>query len=260
MSFGEKIPAGSEPVLRTQEVDDPASFARALFIDALRSAGVQIEASSLSENLLSALPSTNEMASLPKVASLKSPPFRENVKLILKVSHNQHANLLPVLLALQHGERTVNDGLRREGEILRELGVDSSAVSFGDGAGGSRADLVTPRATVKLLRNMAARPQFKDYENALPVLGRDGTLASISTNHPAAGHVKAKTGTLTWNDAVNQGETLLAKGLAGYMTTHTGRQIAFAIFLNRAPIEKELGSKRDGRALGRLCEAIYDAY
>ncbi len=85
------------------------------------------------------------MAKLPKVAEYTSPPFSEFVKVILKVSHNLYASTLPLLLAAQHGERTLDAGLRRQGDILKSLGVDLDGISFGGGAGGDRADLATPR-------------------------------------------------------------------------------------------------------------------
>ena len=55
-------------------------------------------------------------------------------------------------------------GLKRQGEILKSLGVEPGTVSFGGGAGGDRSDLATPRATVTLLRAMAARPEFAAYD------------------------------------------------------------------------------------------------
>ena len=64
--------------------------------------------------------------------------------MILKVSHNLHASTLPLLLAARHGERTLEDGLKRQGEVLRGVGIPAQAISFGGGAGGDRADLATP--------------------------------------------------------------------------------------------------------------------
>ena len=43
--------------------------------------------------------------SSPKVAEYTSPPFREYLRVILKVSHNLHASTLPLLVAAHHGER-----------------------------------------------------------------------------------------------------------------------------------------------------------
>ncbi len=47
-----------------------------------------------------------------------------------------------------------------KGEVLRKLGIDPGTASFGGGAGGSRSDLVTPGATMALLKAMAARRTF----------------------------------------------------------------------------------------------------
>ena len=77
------------------------------------------------------------------MAEYTSPPFREYAKVILKVSHNLHASTLPLLIASRHGERRSPRGSAR-GRIAASLGVDTSSISLGGGAGGSRADLVTP--------------------------------------------------------------------------------------------------------------------
>ena len=140
-----RIPAGYHRLVLIHEVDDPASFARALFIEALRHRNVRIDATFLGINTTASLAARPEVARLPKVAQYTSPPFREFIKVILKVSHNLHASTLPLLLAARHGERTLEAGLRRQGEMLKNLGIEPTTVSFGGGAGGSRSDLVTPR-------------------------------------------------------------------------------------------------------------------
>src|SRR5262249_28061053 len=156
---------------------DPASFARTLLIEAMCRQGIRLAASPLGENTAENLPQQIDVAKLPKLADYTSPPFREYIRVILKVSHNLHASTLPLLLASRHGERTLAAGLKRQGDVLKNLGIPPGSVSFGGGAGGDRADLATPRATVTLLRAMAARPEFPVLDAALPILGRDGTLA-----------------------------------------------------------------------------------
>jgi D-alanyl-D-alanine carboxypeptidase/D-alanyl-D-alanine-endopeptidase (penicillin-binding protein 4) len=257
------VPVGARPVVKIAEVDDPASFARTLFIEVLRKRGVRVEAASIADNPADRLPARDEVARLPKVAEYVSPPFRENVKVILKVSHNLHASTLPLLLAAHHGETTLAAGLKREGQWLRELGVDPGAVSFGGGAGGSRSDLVTPRATVALLRAMAARPDFEAYEAALPVLGRDGTLArSVAADSPARGHARAKTGTYWAENGLNGKAVLTSKALAGFLDTASGRRLAFAAFVNNVPMDASGDAVSEataaaGRLLGKLCETLY---
>ena len=258
-----RVPVGHKPVLKIYEIEEPAAFARSLLIETLRNRGVRVGASPQGDNQAANLPSKAEVARLPVVAEYTSPPLREYLKVILKVSQNLHASTLPMLVAAHHGETSLERGLRREGEILAKLGVDVKTISFGGGAGGSRADLVTPRATVGLLRAMATRPDFAAYDAALPVLGRDGTLAkAVSPESPAKGHARAKTGTYWVDNGLDGHPVLISKALAGYLETASGKKLAFAFFLNNVPVESIGGPVPEataaaGRRLGKLCEVFY---
>jgi D-alanyl-D-alanine carboxypeptidase/D-alanyl-D-alanine-endopeptidase (penicillin-binding protein 4) len=253
-----QIPEGHKPLLRVAEVEDADSFARTLFIEALRRAGVAVDSSPLAPNPAARLPLRAEVEKLPRVALLTSLPFSENMKLILKVSHNLHASTLPLLVAAKNGKRTLEDGMRLQHDFLAKAGVEVETISFGGGAGGSRADCTTPRATVRLLRHMATRPDFAAYEAALPRLGVDGTLAEVvKPDSPARDKVQAKTGTFMWKNTMNNRFLLNSKALAGYLTTSRGRKLAFAMFVNHTHMEKSSDSTREGKTLGRLCEIIY---
>jgi D-alanyl-D-alanine carboxypeptidase/D-alanyl-D-alanine-endopeptidase (penicillin-binding protein 4) len=260
-----RVPVGHARVVKIGEIEDPASFARTLLIEALRRHGVHVGASSLSQNSGAGLPPRAEVPKLPKVAEYTSPPFSEYARVILKVSHNLYASTLPLLLAVRHGERTLEAGLRRQGEVLRSLGVEAGTVSFGGGAGGSPADLVTPQATVGLLRAMAARPEFAVFDAALPVLGRDGTLAkAVAVDNPARGHAHAKTGTYFVENQLDGTTVLTSKALAGYLETASGRSLVFAAFVNNVPIDGPRPNRsvadatgQAGRLLGKLCEVLY---
>ena len=254
-----QIAADAKPIVRIYEVEDPASFARSLFIEALRRAGVRVDSSALEANDGDDLPDAEEYASLARVAVLRSQPFSESAKLILKVSHNLHASTLPLLLAARHGQRTLAEGLKRQHDFLAKAGVDVDSISFGGGAGGDRADFTSPRATVQLLRYMAGRPDFDVYRQALPVLGIDGTLAtSVGPASPARGKVQAKTGTLLWPNVMNGSTLLTSKALAGYATTAGGQHIVFAMFVNNVQLPKPDDRERIGQVLGKVCETIYE--
>lgn len=254
-----KIPADKKPIIRIYEAASAASFARSLFIEALGRAGVTVDASLLEDHPLAGLPESKEYKDFPVVAKFESPPFSENARLILKVSHNLHASTLPLLLAAKHGERTLAAGLRRQHDFLASAGVDVETISFGGGAGGSRADYVTPRATVQLLERMTSRKDFDAYRRALPILGVDGTLAkSVGPDSPARGKVFAKTGTLTWDNVMNGRSLLTSKALAGYLTTAKGRKLAFAMFVNNVHLQGDINANRIGRDLGKLCEIVYE--
>ena len=260
-----KIPLHHKPVMDTYEVDEPAAFARALFVETLRNRGVTVSgASPLGDNLEAKLPSKGETAALPMVAEYTSPPLREYLRVILKVSQNLHASTLPLIVAAHHGASTLDRGLKLEAEILEKLGVDVKTISFGGGAGGSRADLATPRATVALLRAMANRPDFAAFDVALPILGRDGTLGkAVPPESPARGHAHAKTGSFWVDNPLTGHPVLTSKALAGYLETASGKKLAFAFYVNDVPSQAiaptvSEAASLTGKKLGKLCEVFYN--
>ncbi|HMC67163.1 MAG TPA: D-alanyl-D-alanine carboxypeptidase/D-alanyl-D-alanine-endopeptidase [Gemmataceae bacterium] len=252
-----QIPVKRRPVVRIFPVDDPAAYARTLFIEVLRGEEVAVRVSPLGAALAS-LPDRDGYPKLKRVAVFESPPLSEAIKVTLKVSHNLYASTLPLLIAVKSGKRTLADGLRLQGRIFSDLGVDVGTISFGGGAGGANADCVTPRATVQLLQAMAKRPEWAAYKNGLPILGVDGTLHdAVPKESPARGKAWAKTGTISWTDLMNDRPLLRGKALAGVMKTATGRELCFAMFVNDVPLPKGTEPTREGKVLGKLCEIVY---
>jgi D-alanyl-D-alanine carboxypeptidase/D-alanyl-D-alanine-endopeptidase (penicillin-binding protein 4) len=254
------VPAGGKPVLKIIPVERPTEFARTLFIESLKRAGVTVTASPLTPPDAAALPEKAAYEKLTKVAAFTSPPLKDVLTVTLKVSHNLYASTLPLLVGQKRsGSTTLAAGLRAQGAVLKEIGVDTGAISFGGGAGGANADKATPRATVQLLRAMQKRPEWEAYQAALPVLGVDGTLATVvGSDSPARGKVFAKTGTLFWDDALNGRSMLTSKALAGVMTTKDGRELAFAVFVNDVPLPSGVQPTREGKVLGKLAEIVYE--
>jgi D-alanyl-D-alanine carboxypeptidase (penicillin-binding protein 4) len=70
----------------------------------------------------------------------------------------------------------------------------------------------------------------------LPVLCVDGSLAhAAAPDNPATGKIYAKTGISMQSD-MNGNVIIPGKGLAGYMTTKSGRNVAFALYANNIRI------------------------
>jgi D-alanyl-D-alanine carboxypeptidase/D-alanyl-D-alanine-endopeptidase (penicillin-binding protein 4) len=251
------IPVNSKPLVRICPVDDPAGFARALFLEQLRQAGVTVRASALRPPSVE-LPEKDSYEKLTRVAVLKSEPFSEALKVTLKVSHNLYASLLPLLVAVKHKQRTLEEGMKLQGKALKDLGLDVASFSLETGAGGGNGDRVSPRVTVELLSRMMKRPDFAAYREALPILGVDGTLAdAVGKDSPALGKVVGKTGTYGDVDLLNDRTYLRAKSLAGYLTTAKSRTLVYTIFVNDVPLPKGVEPTREGKVIGKICEIIY---
>jgi len=252
------VPASGRSYTRIWPVDNPAAFARCVFIESLRRAGVRTAASPIGEPR-AVLPDAEMLTSFRTVAEFTSPPLSELVKVTLKVSHNLYASTLPLVVAAKHGKRTLADGLRQMQMNLKGAGLDVNAVSFAGGAGGAPADSTTPRVTVELMRLLRTTPTWPALEAGMPLLGVDGTLADVvAESSPARGQVRGKTGTLIWTDFFSGRSLLRSKALAGTLTTRSGRPLLFALFVNDVPLPAGVSSGREGRALGALCEMLYE--
>ena len=255
------VPAGSEPVVHTFQVPDPARWARSLFIEALGRAGVQVDADALSGNPSSALPSRDDLAGMTAVAAFTSPPFSETIRLINKVSHNLGANQLPLLLAARSGAdpATLEVGISIVRAALARGGLTADAVTIADGQG-LPGNTVTPAGMTTYLRFLTGTPTFSVFDESTPVLGVDGSLAHVlPAGDPAIGHARAKTGTL-----VGAGTTtpyiLQTKALAGYIDAKSGRELAFALFVNDVPMTEVAGVLQANSDLGAIASALYSAY
>ncbi len=235
------IAADAGEVNKSASIMNPAVFARTLFIEALTRQGVEVSATATGENPTEQLPSTEEYNTAKKVAELTSPPLSEDVKLTLKVSQNMHANYYIILLALSENKTSFSDGMIKEGEVLRSLGLDTTDVALGDGAGGDRVDHISPRAPAQLLTLMSKQPYADQFIRAQPVLGVDGTTVDhCAPGNPACGHVYAKTGSYSYPDPLNGRNILISKGLAGYVDTKSGKQLVFAEYVNNVPLTDNL--------------------
>lgn len=254
-----QIPADHAPVVAIYSVPEPRKFARQLFIEALQRAGVQVQADLNDDVRIPSRKAAPDYDKLKVVATLQSPPFAENARLIMKVSHNLHASALPLLVAAKHGEHTLGQGLQREHAFFVKAGIPYNDVSFGGGAGGARADYVTPAATAALLRYMQTRDDFPVYERTLPIMGVDGTLTkTVAAASVAKGKVQAKTGTLLWGNGLDGSTLLTSKALGGYLTAASGRKLIIALYVNGVPLRDGVTAAAIGADLGKLTEIIVE--
>jgi PBP4 family serine-type D-alanyl-D-alanine carboxypeptidase len=257
IAVGYKAPlSGSSTLVRTFRIQDPASFARTAFVQALAKAGVSVRGAPLTaKNPSDTLPLPGSYASQMRVAELVSPPYAQYAKLILKVSLNLGANLSLSLFGLTRGQRTVAGALASERKTLVDkMGIKAGDFDFPTNGSGSPDSRAAPRATVQLLAAMSKGSNFAAYRASLPILGVDGSLARTGRGLPAKGHVFAKTGT-TIDDT-----GLKAQVLAGYIDARSGRRLAFALYVNHVgPIESIADVANVFEDQAAIVSAIYQA-
>lgn len=218
------------------QIPDAASFARTAFVEALERAGIEVKAPAVTANPTRLLPSRGDYPRGSRVAQFVSPPLSEYVKVVLKVSYNRGAGLFGCLVAVEAGSRDCSRAAGEMMDTITPLGVSPRSTYLFDPAGSVDEARTTPRDMTAFHRGVLGEPYGSALRAGLPVLGRDGSLATTLTESPAAGHVFAKTGTrgvTTPDDRI----LLLGQTLVGYISAESGRQLAFALMVNDVPLE-----------------------
>ena len=264
---------GDEADVEQVAIDDPAEYAAMALRAALVERGIAVKGTARAKHrevvdawgFLTGLRTTNAneiaylsgapndvncAATVPDrsavvLAKHLSAPLGEAVVYTNKVSQNLHAELL--LHQLGHIDVLCGDGSTLRGaRMIREFlslraGIDKEDFVFYDGSGLSSHDLVTPRATAKLLQFATTQAWFKQWIVSLPVGGTDGSLEKRFGKPPLKDHVFAKTGTL--------GE---ARALSGYLDCASGKTVIFSIMVgNHLP-----GTSADRDAMDKIVAAI----
>lgn len=249
----------SDPaILYAYRVPNPVRFTEDAFTLTLREAGVQIADPPIDPAFDRA---TYAGAYVPAnlVAQHVSPPLREEAKVTLKVSDNLHAAAMPYLLGVYGGHVTgaaaLQTGFDVEHRFLGNAGLDLAGAAQSDGEGAE--DVFAPSFVVSYLAWARTQSWFGDFYRALPILGVDGTLVDVERHAPARGKVHAKTGTDGFANLLSHG-FIFDKGLAGYVTTRSGKHVAFCLYINNVQLAHGVdGETLLGELLGRIANAIY---
>lgn len=252
------LPVGGAETMFSYAVSDPTRYAEVLLSETLREEGIYANPR-LKEDQPDFESLKKQYVPENQVAEHTSPPLAEEIKVMLKVSQNLHASVMPYVLSAVLGKKEEPKGgfdlMRR---FLVKAGLDEKAASQEDGAGGSAN--FTPAFMTRYLAYWAAQKEAQIFHDALPILGKDGTLFQIQVDSPAAGHVFAKTGTYARLDLLHDGLMVDSKALAGYVHTKSGRRLAFAVYVNHVPVTLKPNAIRDvtGQAVGEIAAAAYE--
>ena len=237
-----KPPLTGKPTLvQTVRIVQPSNYARTVFIEALRAAGVVVTAAPVQQNPVALLPPRDSYRAANKVAELTGMRYGQDAKLILKISYNLGADTSLVLLGVKNGAATMDSALAYERkDLAARWGIPSSDYHFIDGSGGGET---TARSTAvtQMLEELAKSRASAAFADALPVLGVDGSLGFVTnfksdpTLAGAAGNVRAKTGTYVGASKAGAME-LKGQALGGYVTTKRGHHLTFQLVVNNVPI------------------------
>src|SRR5690606_37903531 len=118
-----------------------------------------------------------------------------------------------------------------------DLGAPAGSAFVFDPAGSVDYDRTSAAGHVGLLLGAAERPWGEVWHAAMPISGVDGSLASLGAGTASDGMIQAKTGSRILEYPATGGLVYLAQSYAGYMTTASGRDLAFAIIVNAIRVD-----------------------
>jgi serine-type D-Ala-D-Ala carboxypeptidase/endopeptidase (penicillin-binding protein 4) len=209
-----QLPVGSPQQDLAQFAPSPAGYARALFIEALRRAGVTVTADLKTPT--GTLPTDSAYRDADKVASLTSPPASVLTKLVTEISHNRGAETLMCLLALKAGSKDCSTGMSTIVATVAKAGLQPGTVEIYDGEG-SDPSSATPAAMIAWLSWLRSQPFGAQLREGLPDINHDGSIL-------------VKSGLSARPELGPQPALFVAAGQAGYVTTAKGKDVAVALY------------------------------
>jgi len=192
---------------------DPISATAGTFVVRLRAGGIVVDGS-FGKKATPARCST--------IASFKR-PFVDFASVVNKRSDNYYAEHCFKIVGGLCADNA-NTGARAKRAVLEALDslhVPHDGCVFNDGSGLSRRNKVSALTEIRLLQAITRQRWSEAFKQTLSIAAVDGTLRRRMGGTPAAGNVRAKTGTLRNTSA-----------LAGYVTTADGEQLVFSIISN----------------------------
>jgi len=148
--------------------------------------------------------------------------YSPSLKSIINWTNERSVNLFAEHLLCQISVKRNGYGSTYNGTLITKAywktKIDASGLFMTDGSGLSRSNAVNAKFFIELLTYMNSSSLLK---NSLAVAGKKGTMASIGRNTAASGRVSGKSGTMT-----------RMKAYTGYVTTKTGKHLAYAMIIN----------------------------
>ena len=208
------------------KANDPAEGATREFIRMLNERGITVGGTA------TAGPAP---AGTTEIASIQSAPMSDIVAEMLGNSDNNTAEMLVKELGFHESAAGAREaGLAVVTSKLTEWAVDTTGIVLADGSGLSADNRVTCTALLTVLQRSDPDGPIG---TGLPVAGQSGTLADIFVDHPIAGRLLGKTGTLS-NPPFNE-DPPAVKALAGYVTVEGGSAVEYALVLNGPTISDQ---------------------
>lgn len=200
---------------------DPPLFVATQLLDSLNSRGIKVLGKPFSAADNNRYLEKDTTAKV--ICTLESPPLSEIIKYTNWHSINLYAEHCAILVGMKwFNSSSIPMGGAAVMQFWKSKGMDIKGMSINDGCGLSHFNIVTARQLCYLLTYMHNTSQYYDaFNNSLTMCGDKGTMAGMCLNTRAEKNARGKSGTVR-----------RVKSYSGYVTSRSGREIAWAIIIN----------------------------
>lgn len=219
---------------------DGARYAACLLAEELARQGVVVRGRPVNIRMLASADRIDRVdpARRRVLAVTVSPPLRELVKVVNKISHNFFADQIVRTLGLRReGTGDFDSGAKAVRAWLKDIGTpDAESIRMYDGSGLARDNAVQPRQICHLLRYMRKSARGgAAFVDSLPIGNTDGTLRERLNDADTKGNVRAKTGYIGH-----------VRCLSGYVTDADGDDLVFSMMCNQYTVPtSEVNASQD---------------
>lgn len=188
----------------SSDIPDPAMVLGEFLKDSLKQNEIKISGKVKTSRI-----SDKKLTNGTILATTKSAPLEEMIKVLLTRSDNHYAEHIFEILKLQ-GVDIV--------EYWKSKGINTSPLVMYDGSGLSCADRLSTEFLTQILTYM--EKENSGFSKLLPIAGKEGTVAKFLLNTPLSENARIKSGSMSG-----------VQSYAGYLDKD-GKKIAFAIVVN----------------------------
>jgi D-alanyl-D-alanine carboxypeptidase/D-alanyl-D-alanine-endopeptidase (penicillin-binding protein 4) len=214
LTIAGSVPAGAEPARLPVSAGNPTLWFASVLRNELLRSGIEVTGEAF--DIDDAMPAPSQSG--PVLYAHHSATLADIAQPLMKDSINLYGEAVLRLNAPRGSLPTNDAALAALRTRMTAWGVPADSWQIIDGSGLSRRNAIAAEALVTVLERMYDPSGASPWMTALPVAGRDGTLAGRMSATPAEGNLRAKTGTMS-----------NVRGLAGYVRSRDGETLAFAI-------------------------------
>ena len=236
------IGAAAAPATLTVSVENPTLFFATALRETLIAHGLDVRGPAVDVDDVHDPPTHGGTP----IASHRSPPLSTLAVRLMKASQNLYAETLLKTLSARGGGRPADaeTGRKEAAAALAPWGIDAGALIQRDGSGLSRYDYLTADALVTILAHVDRDERLRaPFETALPIAGRDGTLANRMKGTPAEGNARAKTGSMS-----------NVRALSGYVAAASGEPLVFSLLANNFEVPADAITRTEDAIVVRLAQ------